>query len=287
MTQSMTAFARGDQQTHIGSYSWEIRSVNSRYLETHFRLPDNLRALETDLRSALRKAISRGKIECTLKFLPDAAGDEFTLNSQLVERINQAAEQVHAIIGPGNALSALDIMKWPGVLVSTPVDCEQIHKEALTLFTQTLQDLTAMRAREGDALNQFILARLDSIQDQVKMVKQALPEILENQKANLLNKFNHLTINLDPERLEQEMVILLQKADVDEELDRIDAHIAEVKRTLSESGAMGRRLDFMMQELNREANTLSSKSLSSDTTQCAVELKVLIEQMREQVQNIE
>lgn len=287
MTLSMTAFARGDRQTDLGTYSWEIRTVNSRYLELHFRLPDNLKALETALREKLRNSLSRGKVECTLKYIGAESSGDITVNTDMVANLNQAADQVHGVIGPGNALDALEILKWPGVLNTPQLDMAKVSAEALELFDSTLKDLIDMRGREGAALQQFIEQRLDSIASEVDKVKAVLPDLLAAQKANLQSKFEDLQVNLDPERLEQEMVIILQKADVDEELDRLQAHLKEVKRIFKQSGPVGRRLDFMMQELNREANTLSSKSLSSQTTQNAVELKVLIEQMREQIQNIE
>jgi len=287
MTLSMTAFARGDSQTDLGTYSWEIRTVNSRYLELHFRLPDNLKALETALREKLRNSLSRGKVECTLKYIGAESSGDITVNTEMVANLNQAADQVHGVIGPGNALDALEILKWPGVLNTPQLDMAKVSAEALELFDSTLKDLIDMRGREGAALQQFIEQRLDSIASEVEKVKAVLPDLLAAQKANIQSKFEDLQVNLDPERLEQEMVIILQKADVDEELDRLQAHLKEVKRILKQSGPVGRRLDFMMQELNREANTLSSKSLSSQTTQNAVELKVLIEQMREQIQNIE
>lgn len=287
MTLSMTAFARGDRQTDLGTYSWEIRTVNSRYLELHFRLPDNLKALETALREKLRNSLSRGKVECTLKYIGAESSGDITVNTDMVANLNQAADQVHGVIGPGNALDALEILKWPGVLNTPQLDMAKVSAEALELFDNTLKDLIDMRGREGAALQQFIEQRLESIASEVEKVKAVLPDLLAAQKANLQSKFEDLQVNLDPERLEQEMVIILQKADVDEELDRLQAHLKEVKRILKQSGPVGRRLDFMMQELNREANTLSSKSLSPQTTQNAVELKVLIEQMREQIQNIE
>jgi uncharacterized protein (TIGR00255 family) len=287
MTLSMTAFARGDRQTDLGTYSWEIRTVNSRYLELHFRLPDNLKALETALREKLRNSLSRGKVECTLKYIGAESSSDITVNTDMVANLNQAADQVHGVIGPGNALDALEILKWPGVLNTPQLDMAKVSAEALELFDNTLKDLIDMRGREGAALQQFIEQRLESIASEVEKVKAVLPDLLAAQKANLQSRFEDLQVNLDPERLEQEMVIILQKADVDEELDRLQAHLKEVKRILKQSGPVGRRLDFMMQELNREANTLSSKSLSSQTTQNAVELKVLIEQMREQIQNIE
>ena len=287
MTLSMTAFARTDTQTELGAYSWEIRSVNSRYLELHFRLPDALRSIEGPLREQLRNTLHRGKIECSLKFSPNQTQQTLSINEDLVAQINQAADQVHGVIGPGNALDALEILKWPGVINQGSLNIEEASNQALTGFNEALSQLVSMREREGQALSVFIQQRLDGIQAEVKKVKTLLPEILNAQRDNLQSKLDELTIKVEPDRLEQEMVILLQKADVDEELDRLDAHLEEVTRILKQKGAIGRRLDFMMQELNREANTLSSKSISHITTQISVELKVLIEQMREQIQNIE
>jgi len=287
MTLSMTAFARKDQQTDLANYTWEIRSVNSRYLELHFRLPESLRAIEGALRERLRKQLSRGKVECSLRFNPLQQEQDLTINAELVAQINQAADDVHGIIGPGNALNALEILKWPGVISQGDLDQELASKEALALFDDALSDLIAMREREGAELKVFIQQRLDGIAEQAANVKAILPDILQAQRDHLKSKLDALVQEVDPDRFEQEMVILLQKADVDEELDRLEAHLKEVGRTLNAKGAIGRRLDFMMQELNREANTLSSKSISHLTTQIAVELKVLIEQMREQIQNIE
>ncbi len=287
MILSMTAFARSDHQSELGNYSWEIRSVNSRYLELHFRLPDSMKALEADLRQVLRNKLSRGKVECTLKFVPLSADQNMNINEELVSQISQAADQVHGIIGPGHALDALEILKWPGVLSQPSLDLAQVKDEALAAFHVGLKDLIAMRQREGDALTVFIQQRIDGIKTEVEKVKTLLPQILKAQRKNLLTRLEAVKIKVDEDRFEQEMVMLLHKADVDEELDRLQAHLTEVAGILSQGGAIGRRLDFMMQELNREANTLSSKSISHLTTQIAVQLKVLIEQMREQIQNIE
>lgn len=299
MTLSMTGFARSDLNTENGSFAWEIRSVNSRYLELHFRLPDNLRAIEAQLRDSLRQRLNRGKVEVNLKFTSQQAKQNLTINEELVAQINAAADQVHGVIGPGNALDALEILKWPGVLEQPAMDLDAVSKDALNSFETCLNDLIAMREREGMALQSFIEARLASIEDQVKEVKTNLPDILQAQRdhlgAKIKAKLADLDMEVDEARLEQEMVILLNKADVDEETDRLEAHLQEVrnifkqarKQKSGKNSPIGRRLDFMMQELNREANTLSSKSIAHLTTHIAVELKVLIEQMREQVQNIE
>ena len=284
---SMTAFARTDLQTDTGSFTWEIRSVNSRYLELHFRLPETLRGVEAQVREVLRNELNRGKVECSLKFTPQVQSQGMNVNETLVSQLNAAADHVHSIIGPGNALDALEILKWPGVLMQPALDNQAIEQDAMQAFTSTLNQLIEMREREGAALAQFIGQRIEGIAEQVEKVKALLPQILKAQRDALLIKLADLKLQVEPDRFEQEMVIVLQKADVDEELDRLEAHLEEVARILQQKGAVGRRLDFMMQELNREANTLSSKSISHLTTQIAVELKVLIEQMREQVQNIE
>ena len=287
MILSMTAFARADHEGLVGNFYWEIRSVNSRYLELHFRLPDSLKNIEGDLRDAIRAKLTRGKVECNLKFIANTGQQDLTINEALVSQLNQAADQVHALIGPGNALDALEILKWPGVLSQPQLDMGQVKTDALQGFDSALTDLVNMREREGTALKGFIEQRMAGIDEEVSKVKAILPEILQAQRENLLKRLRDVQIKVDEERFEQEMVILLQKADVDEELDRLQAHLQEVGRILNQGGAIGRRLDFMMQELNREANTLSSKSISHLTTQIAVQLKVLIEQMREQIQNIE
>lgn len=287
MVYSMTAFARSTHEHPQARFTWEIRSVNSRYLETHFRLPDAFRDLEPHLRERLNRRLNRGKIECTLRHQPLQQQQALELNTDLVRQLNQAADQVHAIIGPGNAMNVLDILQWPGVIVSEQQDNKAQQQAALTTFDQALHDLIDGRAREGHELAQLIQQRLDKMQPLVQHVGEQMPAALQTQRQQLQQRLSELQQQLNPERLEQEMVILAQKADIAEELDRLNTHINEVARILTQQEPIGRRLDFMMQELNREANTLSSKSLNASITQAAVELKVLIEQMREQVQNIE
>lgn len=284
---SMTAFARASSEQQGGRFTWEIRSVNSRYLEPHFRLPDAFRDLEPKLRERLKQRLNRGKIECALRFQPLAGEAGLSVNTALVEQLNQAADQIHAIIGPGNAMNVLELMQWPGVLDQQQHDSKALQAAALSAFDEALEQLLATRAREGEALTQMIELRLSKMQPLVEQVRAQMPQALQAQKQQLQTRLDELQHQLQPERLEQEMALLAQKADVAEELDRLDTHIAEVHRILASNEPIGRRLDFMMQELNREANTLSSKSLTAAITQAAVDLKVLIEQMREQVQNIE
>lgn len=284
----MTAFAREAAQGDWGTLTWEIRSVNHRYLEPHFRLPENLREIEPALREGLRKHLHRGKVECALKWQSlEQSGQGFNLNVDLVKDINQAANQVNRILDNPAHLNALELLQWPGVMKTAEVDAAPLKKAALESFDAALKNLVDARSREGDQLEPLFEQRLKAINNIVLEVREKLPEILQKQRENLVSRFEDAKIDLEPERVEQEMVMLAQKSDVDEELDRLDAHVKEVRSVLSKKGAIGRRLDFLMQELNREANTLSSKSIVTDTTKAAVDLKVLIEQIREQVQNVE
>lgn len=285
---SMTAFARQAEQQVWGSLVWEIRSVNHRYLENHFKLPEGLQALEGPLRDMLRKHFNRGKLECSLKVQMQTANQsQFTINQELLQQIIAVGETVQAKLQQPSALNPIELLRWPGVMSAPDNDNDDIGNKCLRAFEQALDQLLANRQREGAELIIFISERLDSIVSITDAIRQQLPTILLAQREKLRSRLAELSAELDNDRLEQEMVILAQKADVDEELDRLDTHIQEVRRVLKKGGACGRRLDFLMQELNREANTLSSKSIVSDTTQAAVELKVLIEQMREQIQNIE
>jgi uncharacterized protein (TIGR00255 family) len=289
MPRSMTGFARREAKLPWGTAVWEIRSVNHRYLEPSFRLPEDFREIEPSLREAMRKNLQRGKVEASLSIQWEMGGEaEMGVNMDKVGQLARAAQQINSLIGNAAApVSALDILRWPGVIQKQELDREALQADVLKLFDAALEGLIEHRTREGAELEQLILQRLDGVSAQVLKVRARMPEILAAQRDKLQTKLANLQIELDPERLEQEIVLLAQKADVDEELDRLDTHVIEVKRSLKQTDSLGRRLDFLMQELNREANTLSSKSIVSDTTQAAVELKVLIEQMREQVQNIE
>ncbi|WP_043320560.1 YicC/YloC family endoribonuclease [Microbulbifer sp. HZ11] len=282
---SMTAFGRAEVNYSTGTAVWEMRSVNHRYLEPHFRLPEAARALEPKLRELLRKTLNRGKVEMNLNL--KANSGEITgikVNQALVEELVKAAAQV----APDNQpLNPLEVLKWPGVIAEPETDAEEQAGAILEGFKQALKQIVDNREREGAELAGFIEARLAGINDQVTTVRALLPQILQSQREKLKSRLEELLEEIDKDRIEQEITLLAQKADVDEELDRLDAHITETRRVLKNGGPIGRRLDFLMQEFNREANTLSSKAVVTDTTQAAVELKVLIEQMREQVQNIE
>ena len=289
MPRSMTGFSRREAKLSWGTAVWEIRSVNHRYLEPSFRLPEDFREIEPHLRDAMRKSLQRGKVEASLSIQWEHEAEaDLGINLSRVTQLAKAATQINDVLGKAAApLSALEILKWPGVMQKQELDREVMQAAVLSVFEDALTGLIEHRSREGAELEQLILQRLDAVSAQVVKVRARMPEILAAQREKLQTKLAALQIDLDPERLEQEIVMLAQKADVDEELDRLDTHVIEVKRSLKQTDSLGRRLDFLMQELNREANTLSSKSIVSDTTQAAVELKVLIEQMREQVQNIE
>jgi len=288
MMLSMTAFSRQQLEQDWGSLTWEIRSVNHRYLETSFRLPEMFRGLENAVREIVRKRLSRGKVECQLRYQSgESYQAELHLNNDLIRKLNQANIEIEKITGTATKLSSIDMLHWPGVIQDQEIDTAKIEKRAIELFNTALDDLIASREREGEELKGFLLQRIESIKEIIVTLRTKMPEILARQKQSLLERLEELKAELEPTRLEQEIALLAQKADVDEELDRLDLHLKEVQRVLGLTGQKGRRLDFLMQELNREANTLTSKSIVIDTTLSAVELKVLIEQMREQIQNIE
>jgi uncharacterized protein (TIGR00255 family) len=283
----MTAFTRQETQASWGSLVWEIRSVNHRYLEPNLRLPDSLRELEGNLREKLRKSLSRGKVECTLRFVPETQQQNLSVDRDYAAQLIAAAEDVRRLMSDSQPLSPLEVLRWPGVLRESELDMAAVKLAALALFDQALTDLAQGRQREGADLALLVEQRLEAIDRVVVEVRNRLPQILQAQRDNLRTRLSELLTEIDETRIEQEIALLAQKADVDEELDRLSTHVQEVRRVLKQKDPIGRRLDFLMQELNREANTLSSKSIVTDTTQCAVELKVLIEQMREQIQNIE
>ncbi|TVZ37178.1 uncharacterized protein (TIGR00255 family) [Alteromonadaceae bacterium 2753L.S.0a.02] len=288
MLRSMTGFARKESQFPWGALSCEIRSVNHRYLEPTLRLSEALRALEPELRERLRKQISRGKIEIAMQLKLEAnEGTDLALNENFARHLSTLAEQIATQLANPSPLNPLDILRWPGVLQAAEIDQDELSKASTSLFTQTLEQLVENREREGAELKNFISQRLETVANHAATVRRKLPEIQEAYREKLRSKIESLAVEVDEERFNQEVVYVCQKSDVAEELDRLDAHVQEVSHTLQQKGPVGRRLDFLMQEFNREANTLSSKSMSSETTQIAVDLKVLIEQMREQVQNIE
>lgn len=284
---SMTGFARKELKADWGNAAWEIRSVNQRYLETYFRLPEQFRSLEPILRERFRKALTRGKVECNLRIeFNQGSATEIQINESFAEQLIQAAKWVQTQSQQGT-INPLDILRWPGVIASQEQDTDAINQTLLGLFNETLDEFIAMRQREGAALKTLIEQRLASIKVEVEKVRQQMPAVIEWQKNRLLTKIEEASIEIDNSRLEQELLFVIQRIDVAEELDRLDTHLAEAAKILSKPESVGRRLDFMMQEFNREANTLASKSINTDITNSAVEIKVLIEQMREQLQNLE
>jgi uncharacterized protein (TIGR00255 family) len=288
MMLSMTAFSRQQLDEVWGSLTWEIRSVNHRYLETSVRLPELFRSLENPVREELRKQLNRGKVECQLRYQSaDHADSSLELDHALIRKLVGANLEIESIASVKSGLSTLEILRWPGVIKERELDTTAIEQHALALFKTALADLITSRRREGEELRVMVQQRIDAIRGIVASVRTRMPDIIARQKQNLLDRIAELGTELDPTRLELEVSLLAQKADVAEELDRLDSHLKEVERVLATDDQKGRRLDFLMQELNREANTLSSKSAVVETTLNAVELKVLIEQMREQIQNIE
>ncbi|MEO6698481.1 MAG: YicC/YloC family endoribonuclease [Paraperlucidibaca sp.] len=285
---SMTAFARTEAHGDFGHLSVELRSVNSRHLEATLRLPDALREHEYLWRERLRQRISRGKVELTLRL--DASADMLTsvrVNTALAEQLIRAAEHINSLTRHSAPINPTDILALPGVVVRDSPDISALPSVASELIDTAVNDFLAMRAREGAALKALIEARLDGITQEIATVQARLPVIVQHYRDKLATRLSELQDSLVPERLEQELVLFVQKIDVAEELDRLTAHVNEIRRVLNSGGAIGRRLDFLMQELNREANTLGSKATTADSAWSSVELKVLVEQMREQVQNIE
>lgn len=288
MIYSMTAYARKEVKGDWGTAVWEIRSVNQRYLETYFRLPEQFRGLEPVLRERFRQRLARGKVECHLRYEANpAAKSELNINEALANQVINAANQIMHMTGELSRINPFQIMQWPGVMETPEQDMDSINKALLAGFDEAIVEFIDARGREGDNMKALIEQRLTAISEEVVKVRARMPEILQWQRERLLNKFEEAKIELDATRVEQELILLAQKSDVAEELDRLDSHIKEARNVLKKGGACGRKLDFMMQEFNRESNTLASKSISTDITASGVELKVLIEQMREQIQNIE
>ena len=288
MTRSMTAFARHEEQTELGSLSWEIRSVNHRYLEVSFRLEESFRSFEMAMRKLIIDTLSRGKVEVALRYrAPEQTQSALQMNVDLAKAVMENYQQLASFTDSAAPIDILRVMQWPGVIQTESLDQDALQATVLESLKHALADLVATREREGAALEQMIIQRCEQINDIAEQTKTRLPEILASHRQKLSDRIAELEVNLEPERLEQEMVLLAQKADVAEEIDRLQNHVNEVKHTLKRNEPIGRRLDFLMQELNREANTLGSKSIDTDTTRYSVDLKVLIEQMREQIQNIE
>jgi uncharacterized protein (TIGR00255 family) len=288
MIRSMTAFARQERKTQWGVLGWELRSLNHRYLELGLRLPEEFRVLEARIREGIGARLRRGKVEGTLRYQPAATGQaEFSLDEDLVRRLLEVNSRIEGMMENPARTRSIDMLRWPGVLQTVEHDLGQLQAEAASLLEATLQEMVQTRLREGAMIKGLISQRCQEIRRQVELVRGQLPAILDGQRRKLRTRLEELEVKFDNARLEQELVYLAQKMDVQEELDRLLVHLEEVERVLEQDEPVGRRLDFLMQELNREANTLGSKSVDAITTRASVEMKVVIEQMREQIQNIE
>ncbi len=288
MIRSMTAFTRQTREAEWGVMSWELRSVNHRYLEASLRMPEELRALEMVARERISKRLKRGKVDGFLRFQPvEVADSGLQLNRELIASLVQANETIEELMENPARTQPFDLLRWPGVLQAAEVDPGELKKETLALLERALDELVETREREGAGMKAVIEQRCDAMAAEVVKVRAAMPAILTAQRDRIVARVAELQVELEAERLAQEIAIITQKSDVAEELDRIEVHLEEVRRVLEQNEPVGRRLDFLMQELNREANTLGSKSISTESSSVAVEMKVLIEQMREQVQNIE
>jgi len=295
MLKSMTAFARVEENHTLGQFVWEIRSINHRYLEMNFRLPEDARAAEFVLRKHLQDALSRGKIDCSLKLRTTSDTQvELTINEPLVDSLLKQVQQLRdkATVRAQDtlqvgAVNPMDILNWPGVTEQNTVDQNLLLDIVKSSFEKTVEALVENRQVEGARLRELIIKRLDELKHLIKDVRSRRPQVLQSVREKIISRIEEINIDIEMTRVEQELVIMAQKLDVEEELDRLDSHLDELNMVVNSEKPVGRRMDFLMQELNREANTLSSKSADIKTTQAAVDMKVCIEQMREQIQNIE
>jgi len=288
MLRSMTGYARLERATDYGTLSWELRSVNHRYLDVGLRMPEEFRCMEPAFRSQVTAILKRGKVDCGLRLasLPGTAG-EMTINSKVLEQVLARVAEITAKLPSAGASNPMEILRWPGLLSEPEKDPEPLQMAARELLDQALGQLQKNRESEGERIRDMLISRCEAMTEMVDLVRGKMPEVMDNLRQTLRNRIAQLADEIDKERIEIELAILAQKLDVDEEMDRLTSHLTEVHNTVDRSDAVGRRLDFLMQELNREANTLSSKSQDTEVTRAAVELKVLIEQMREQIQNVE
>jgi len=288
MTRSMTAFARNQQHLNEGDLIWEVRSVNHRYLELHMKIPEDFRANENRFREILQKKLKRGKVECFLRFNTNSQqSGSININLEHAKSLVKACHDINSLWHQPSEVDCLGILQWPGVVQEEKPDMKAVMSACEMALDSAIDELIANREREGERMRDLIVQRCDAIQQIVDQTRKKVPEIQQRYLQKIRERLETLNIEVNPDRLEQELVHLAQKMDVDEELDRLDSHLKEMNDVLNRDEAVGRRLDFLMQELNREANTLGSKSADISSTNASVELKVLIEQMREQIQNIE
>ncbi len=284
----MTGFARQSADSAAGTMTWELRAVNHRFLEVQFRLPDDLRPHEQAFKQQVASVLRRGKVDCALHFnRAFNQQEELKLNPEMLTLLGTRVTEIQNALPNATSPGALDILRWPGVIADAEFDAEPLVADASALLEQALRSMVEMRRSEGDRIHDMLETRCKDIGSIAAAVRKRLPVVLESAHAKQRERIERLDVEADPARLEVELALIAQKLDVDEELDRLDSHITEIRQALGSDEAVGRRLDFLMQELNREANTLGSKSGDAETTKAAVELKVLIEQMREQIQNVE
>jgi uncharacterized protein (TIGR00255 family) len=288
MIASMTGYAVMSREMPEGSLTLELRSVNNRYLDIQFRLPDEFRLLESVMRELLNTQLKRGKIDCRLTFMPYAKADlPQQINDQLLNKLQELNNTVKSVLPDARSLTVADILRWPGILRSDTISTTELHESCMELLQTTLNEFTATRVREGEKLKNTLLDRLRQLRLLTTELSPRIPILLTNFQEKLIARLQEAKIDCNDERIRQELILFASKIDVDEELSRLQTHLDEVEHTLHKGGCTGKRLDFLMQELNREANTLGSKSVDVEVSKISVELKVLIEQMREQVQNIE
>ncbi len=287
MIRSMTGFARAEQDAEFGQLVLELRTVNHRYLDIMLRLPEELRVADNALRERIRRRLARGKVDCTVRFQPATGADSLQVDEPRAQALIRTLEQVEEWMKNPARIPAIEILRWPGVLQEQPLDQDALVAALTALLDQALDRLIAVREQEGARLREFLLQRLARVAEIVEQVRARRVAVVQAIRDKMLARLRELQLDVDEGRLEQELALIAQKLDVEEELDRLQAHVAAARQALDGDEPVGRRLDFLMQEFNREANTLSAKAADSETTRAAVELKVLIEQMREQVQNIE
>ena len=288
MLHSMTGFARESVETDLGTLTWEIRAVNHRYLDVQFKLPEDLRPKEQLFRQQASSVLGRGKVECALFFRRATdQQSEMQVDTDLVELLGARISELSAKLPATAAVNPVEILRWPGVLQQAEIETGPLFEEATTLLSTTLAAINTMRSSEGARIGEMLESRCADIGAIAAAVRKRMPEVLAGSRNKQQERIDKLDVEADPARLEVELALIAQKIDVDEELDRLDSHLVEIRDALVEKKPVGRRLDFLMQELNREANTLGSKSADKETTRAAVDLKVLVEQMREQIQNVE
>lgn len=288
MIYSMTGFAVATADLDSGSLTLELRSVNSRYLDLQLRIPEELRAAEPALRDTITTRLSRGKVECRINFSArNAASNSVQLNQSLLQQLAKWNNDVRQTIPEAQSLTVNDVLRWNGMLESAPVNAAELHSSLIELMKNALAEFSASRAREGEKLKEFLLQRVEQIESLRVAVAPHIPAAIAQHEEKMRTRLRDALGSDDDERVRQEITLYASKIDVDEELSRLHSHLAEMRRVLAQGGAVGKRLDFLMQELNREANTLGSKSVDAEVSRSAMEIKILIEQMREQIQNLE